>query len=62
MQFDIKYAYFNFLQSISHPSSHDTELHEMGCLETSSDTSICGSGNEPDINVVADKNGESDEE
>ncbi|PSR91359.1 JmjC domain-containing protein [Actinidia chinensis var. chinensis] len=58
MQFDIKYAYFNFLQSISHPSSHDMELHETGCLGTS----ICSSGDEPDINVVADKNGVSDEE
>ena len=60
MQFDIKYAYFNFLQSIPHPSSHDIELHETGWLGSSSDTSICTSGVEPDINVVTDKNGDSD--
>lgn len=30
MQFDIKYAYFNFLQSINHKSLHDSSLSEGG--------------------------------
>ncbi|XP_058191486.1 lysine-specific demethylase JMJ32 [Rhododendron vialii] len=68
MQFDIKYAYFNFLQSIPHPSIslHDQTLHEMRCVESSSDKSICVSADEPDTNVkervnVTDNNGDSDD-
>ncbi|THG03498.1 hypothetical protein TEA_027907 [Camellia sinensis var. sinensis] len=52
MQFDVKYAYFNFLQSIPHPSSHGLTPHEMGFVGSSSDTSICYLGDEPDINAM----------
>ncbi|CAL5397139.1 unnamed protein product [Camellia sinensis] len=67
MQFDVKYAYFNFLQSIPHPSSHGLTPHEMGFVGSSSDTSICYLGDEPDINAmervnVAENGGDSDEE
>ncbi|KAL7187883.1 hypothetical protein ACSBR1_037854 [Camellia fascicularis] len=67
MQFDIKYAYFNFLQSIPHPSSHGLTPHEMRFVGSSSDTSICYSGDEPDINAmervnVTENRGDSDEE
>ncbi|KAH7836172.1 hypothetical protein Vadar_033355 [Vaccinium darrowii] len=68
MQFDIKYAYFNFLQSIPHPSisSHDLVLHENGSVGSSADTCICISGEGPDTNAeerikVPDNNGDSDE-
>ncbi|KAI7991968.1 Protein argonaute 4A [Camellia lanceoleosa] len=67
MQFDVKYAYFNFLQSIPHPSSHGLTPHEMGFVGSSLDTSICYLGDEPDINAmervnVAENRGDSDEE
>ncbi|THF95814.1 hypothetical protein TEA_018229 [Camellia sinensis var. sinensis] len=67
MQFDVKYTYFNFLQSIPHPSSHGLTLHEMGFVGSSSDTSICYLGDEPDINAiervnVAENRDDSDEE
>ncbi|KAI8012740.1 putative inorganic phosphate transporter 1-5 [Camellia lanceoleosa] len=67
MQFDVKYGYFNFLQSIPHPSSHGLTLHEMGFVGSSSDTSICYLGDEPDINAmervnVDENRGDSDEE
>lgn len=68
MQFDIKYAYFNFLQSIPHPSisSHDQPLYEMRCVESSSDKSISVAADEPYTNVeervnVTDNNGDSDD-
>lgn len=32
MRFDIKYAYFNFLQSVPHPTIHDTRSHRTSCL------------------------------
>ncbi|KAI8030175.1 Bifunctional peptidase and (3S)-lysyl hydroxylase JMJD7 [Camellia lanceoleosa] len=67
MQFDVKYAYFNILQSIPHPSSHGLTPHEMGFVGSSSDTSICYLGDEPDINAmervnVPENRGGSDEE
>lgn len=34
MRFDIKYAYFNFLQSVPPPAIHDTRLHRTSCLIT----------------------------
>ncbi|XP_052209990.1 lysine-specific demethylase JMJ32 [Diospyros lotus] len=66
MQFDIKYAYFNFLQSIPLPSSHDLTLHEVSC-GSSTDASICTSGGESDVNAVesklpAENNDDSEEE
>ncbi|KAI7986471.1 Armadillo repeat-containing protein 7 [Camellia lanceoleosa] len=65
--FDVKYAYFNFLQSIPHPSFHGLTPHEMGFVGSSSDTSICYLRDEPDINAmervnVAENRGDSDEE
>lgn len=68
MQFDIKYAYFNFLQSIPHPSisSQDLVLHEKGSVGSSADACIHISGDEPDTNGeermnVTYNNGDSDE-
>ncbi|KAF7127706.1 hypothetical protein RHSIM_Rhsim11G0036200 [Rhododendron simsii] len=68
MQFDLKFAYFNFLQSIPHPSipSHDQTLHEMRCVESTSDKSIYVSADEPDTNVeervnVTDNNSDSED-
>lgn len=40
MQFDIKYAYFNFLQSIPYSSSHNQTKQKMICIGSSSDSSI----------------------
>lgn len=34
MRFDIKYAYFNFLQSVPPPAIHDMRLHRTSCLIT----------------------------
>ncbi|KAA8538732.1 hypothetical protein F0562_028373 [Nyssa sinensis] len=41
MQFDIKYAYFNFLRSID-----DLTVGEVKCVESFSDASACDSGDE----------------
>ncbi|KAK3200221.1 hypothetical protein Dsin_023636 [Dipteronia sinensis] len=40
MQFDIKYAYFNFLQSIHYKSPHDPTLSEIECEDSGSDASV----------------------
>ncbi|EXC30775.1 hypothetical protein L484_027951 [Morus notabilis] len=37
MQFDIKYAYFNFLQSIHHPAIKNAKLPKIECKESESD-------------------------
>lgn len=39
MQFDIKYAYFNFLQSINYPALHDMTHHGKKCMKSCSDPS-----------------------
>lgn len=41
MQFDIKYAYFNFLQSMHHPSIEKTECDDLSIEKT-------GEGSEDD--------------
>lgn len=40
MQFDIKYAYFNFLRSISYPSTCNLKL-ETDCEDSGSDVCEC---------------------
>ena len=37
MQFDIKYAYFNFLQSIHHPEIKNMTLPKSECNDKGSD-------------------------
>ncbi|XP_059663098.1 lysine-specific demethylase JMJ32 [Cornus florida] len=54
MQFDIKYAYFNFLQSIHYSSSQDLTAGRMKCVELCS--SACNSGDESDNNA-SEENG-----
>ncbi|CBI29183.3 unnamed protein product, partial [Vitis vinifera] len=41
MQFDIKYAYFNFLQSISYPSTCNLKLAGTECEDSGSDVCAC---------------------
>lgn len=40
MQFDIKYAYFNFLQSIHYKSPHDSALSEIEYGDLGCDGSV----------------------
>lgn len=47
MQFDIKYAYFNFLQSIRHPAIKNAKLPMIEWKESESDAE----------NSVRDENG-----
>ncbi|KAL0371976.1 UNVERIFIED_CONTAM: Bifunctional peptidase and (3S)-lysyl hydroxylase JMJD7 [Sesamum calycinum] len=57
MQFDIKYAYFKFLQSISHSLSNDLEWCETRNVESSFDRSFNNSGDESDI-IVSQADGD----
>lgn len=69
MRFDIKYAYFNFLQSIPHSPRKDPASCKVINLESSFSGSACNSGDESDIteslpnpnNVRDDSDGEMDE-
>ncbi|KAL0297453.1 UNVERIFIED_CONTAM: hypothetical protein Sradi_6797400 [Sesamum radiatum] len=57
MQFDIKYAYFKFLQSIPHSLSNDLEWCETRNVESSFDRSFNNSGDESDI-IVSQADGD----
>ncbi|KAL5741095.1 hypothetical protein ACOSP7_029959 [Xanthoceras sorbifolium] len=46
MQFDIKYAYFNFLQSIHYKSPRDPTLSEIECKDLGSDASVHNLGDD----------------
>ncbi|RVW68143.1 hypothetical protein CK203_064036 [Vitis vinifera] len=52
MQFDIKYAYFNFLQSISYPSTCNLKLAGTECEDSGSDVCACLSKYAPVADVV----------
>lgn len=52
MQFDIKYAYFSFLQSLPYTLSVDPALCEMRNLELSLDKSSCNSEDESNTTDV----------
>ncbi|KAK6116909.1 hypothetical protein DH2020_049284 [Rehmannia glutinosa] len=62
MQFDIKYAYFNFLQSIPHSLSNDRALFETRNVESNLDGSSFDSGDESDTAVTRDVRDVSDNE
>lgn len=49
MQFDIKYAYFSFLQSIPYTLSVDPSLCELRNVERSLEKSSSNSGDESDV-------------
>lgn len=49
MLFDIKYAYFNFLQSINNPGLHDVTHHGKKCLESRDDPSAWNLRDDLDI-------------
>lgn len=68
MRFDIKYAYFNFLQSIPYSPRKDPASCKVINVESSFSGSACNSGDEsditeslPNLNVRDDSDGEMDE-
>lgn len=54
MQYDIKYAYFNFLQSIPYTLSQDPSPCELGNGEAHFDRSSCNLGDESGTEVSRD--------
>ncbi|KAG8382051.1 hypothetical protein BUALT_Bualt05G0036300 [Buddleja alternifolia] len=52
MQFDIKYAYFNFLQSIPYTLSNDPTLYKIRNMESRFERFLCNSGDESDVIVT----------
>lgn len=62
MRFDIKYAYFNFLQSVHHPAVHDTKLHGTRCLRSCSNGSECSLEDASNANGYATEGSEDCEE
>ncbi|KAK9289574.1 hypothetical protein L1049_007730 [Liquidambar formosana] len=64
MQFDIKYAYFNFLQSIHYLSTHVPTLPGMECDYSSSDASECNLRDQlcTDSSVANEVEGSKDDE